>query len=87
MGEIARHVRSFGHNAGVLCPWVMTMLVASMRCCHNITFTQTVPVVFVSPTKALKMGLVVMGFTCKLISLCQKPSMCESFLMSLTSHS
>ena len=37
--------------------------------------------------KALKMGLVVMGFTCKLISLCQEPSMCESFLMSLTSHS
>ena len=37
--------------------------------------------------KALKVGLVVMGFTCKLISLCQEPSMCESFLMSLTSHS
>ena len=34
-----------------------------------------------------KVGLVVMGFTCKLISLCQEPSMCESFLMSLTSHS
>ena len=37
--------------------------------------------------KALKVGLVVMGFTCELISLCQEPSMCESFLMSLTSHS
>ena len=37
--------------------------------------------------KALKVGLVVMGFTCKLITLCQEPSMCESFLMSLTSHS
>ena len=37
--------------------------------------------------KALKVGLVVMGFTCKLISLCQEPSMCESFLMPLTSHS
>ena len=37
--------------------------------------------------KALKVGLVVMGFTCKLISLCQEPSMCESFLMSLTNHS
>ena len=37
-------------------------------------------------TKALKVGLVVMGFTCKLIPLCQEPSMCESFLMSLTSH-
>ena len=36
---------------------------------------------------ALKVGLVVMGFTCKLISLCQGRSMCESFLMSLTSHS
>ena len=36
--------------------------------------------------KALKVGLVVMGFTCKLIPLCQEPSMCESFLMSLTSH-
>ena len=33
--------------------------------------------------KALKVGLVVMGFTCKLVSLCQEPSMCESFLMSL----
>ena len=32
-------------------------------------------------------GLVVMRFTCKLISLCQEPSMCESFLTSLTSHS
>ena len=38
-------------------------------------------------TKALKVGLMVMGFTCKLISLCQEPSMCESFLTSLTSHS
>ena len=37
--------------------------------------------------KALKVGLVVMGLTCKLISLCQEPSMRESFLMSLTSHS
>ena len=37
--------------------------------------------------KALKVGLVVMGFTCKRISLCQEPSMCESFLMSLTNHS
>ena len=37
--------------------------------------------------KALKVGLVVMGFSCKLISLCQEPSMCESFLMHLTSHS
>ena len=37
--------------------------------------------------KALKVGLSVMGFTCKLISLCQEPSMCESFSMSLTSHS
>ena len=37
--------------------------------------------------KSLESGLVVMGFTCKLISLCQEPSMCESFLMSLTSHS
>ena len=37
--------------------------------------------------KALKVGLVLMGLTCKLISLCQEPSMCESFLMSLTSHS
>ena len=37
--------------------------------------------------KALKVGLVVMGFTCKLIPLCQEPSRCESFLMSLTSHS
>ena len=37
--------------------------------------------------KALKVGLVVMGFTCKLIPLCQEPSMRESFLMSLTSHS
>ena len=27
--------------------------------------------------KALKVGLLVMGFTCKLISLCQEPSMCE----------
>ena len=36
--------------------------------------------------KALKVGLVVMGFTCNLISLRQEPSMCESFLMSLTSH-
>ena len=27
--------------------------------------------------KALKVGLVVMGFTCKLITLCQEPSMCE----------
>ena len=35
----------------------------------------------------LKVGLVVMGFTCKLIPLCQEPSMCESFLLSLTSHS
>ena len=26
--------------------------------------------------KALKVGLVVMGFTCKLISLCQDRSMC-----------
>ena len=40
-----------------------------------------------SPTKALKVGLVVMGLTCKLISLCEEPSMCESFLMSFTSHS
>ena len=37
--------------------------------------------------KALKVGLMVMGFTCKLIPLCQEPSMCESFLMSLNSHS
>ena len=37
--------------------------------------------------KALKVGLVVMGFTCKLISLCQEPSMCESFFMSLNSDS
>ena len=37
--------------------------------------------------KALKVGLVVMGFTCKLISFCQELSMCESFLMSLTNHS
>ena len=37
--------------------------------------------------KALKVGLVVMGLPCKPISLCQEPSMCESFLMSLTSHS
>ena len=37
--------------------------------------------------KALKVGLVVMGFTCKLISLCQEPSTRESFLMSLISHS
>ena len=37
--------------------------------------------------KALKVRVVVMGFTCKLISLCQEPLMCESFLMSLTSHS
>ena len=37
--------------------------------------------------KALKVGLVVMEFTCELIPLCQEPSMCESFLMSLTSHS
>ena len=37
--------------------------------------------------KALKVGLVVMGFTCELIPLWQEPSMCESFLMSLTSHS
>ena len=36
--------------------------------------------------KALKVDLVVMGGTCKLISLCQEPSMCETFLMSLTSH-
>ena len=37
--------------------------------------------------KALKVGLVATGFTCKLISLCQEPSMCESFLMShLTSR-
>ena len=37
--------------------------------------------------KALKVGLVVMGFTCKLVSLCQEPSICQSFLMSLTGHS
>ena len=37
--------------------------------------------------KALKVGLVVMGLSCKMISLCQEPSICESFLMSLTSHS
>ena len=37
--------------------------------------------------KALKVGLVMMGFTCKVISLCQERSMCESFLMSLISHS
>ena len=35
--------------------------------------------------KALKVGLVVKGITCKLISLCQRPSMCDS-LVSLTSH-
>ena len=39
-----------------------------------------------SQKKGLKVGLVVKGITCKLISLCQGPSMCESFLMSLTSH-
>ena len=37
--------------------------------------------------KALKVGLVVMGFTCKLISLCPERSMCESSLMALISHS
>ena len=37
--------------------------------------------------KALKVGLVVMRFTCKLIALCEEPSMCETFLVSLTSHS
>ena len=36
-------------------------------------------------TKALKVGLVVKGITCKLIPLCQRPSMCDS-LVSLTIH-
>ena len=35
----------------------------------------------------LNVGMVMMGFTCKLILLCQEPSMCEPFLMSLTIHS
>ena len=35
--------------------------------------------------KALKVGLVVMGITCKLIPLYQRPSMCDS-LVSLTIH-
>ena len=39
------------------------------------------------PKKALKVGLVVVGSNCKLISRCQEPSICESFLMSLTIHS
>ena len=37
--------------------------------------------------ETLKVGLLVMGLNCKLIALCQEPSMCDSFLMSLTSHS
>ena len=36
--------------------------------------------------KALKVGIVVKGVTCKLIPLCQRPSMCDS-LVSLTIHS
>ena len=39
-----------------------------------------------SPTKALKVGLVVKGVTCKLISLCQRASTCDS-LVSLIIHS
>ena len=36
--------------------------------------------------KASKVGFVVKGITCKLIPLCQRPSMCDS-LVSLTIHS
>ena len=36
---------------------------------------------------ALRLGLMLMAFTYKLISRCQEPLLCESFLMSLTSHS